>query len=66
MGGRDPLGVHGMHEGFPSDNENVMENSSTKAVYFKNKEALKNIVFSKDDAEEPQLLNEDNIKDLGN
>ena len=66
MGGRDPLGVHGMHGGFPSDNENVMENSSTKAVYFKNKEALKNIVFSKDDAEEPQLLNEDNIKDLGN
>jgi len=66
MGGRDPLGVHGMHGGFPYDNENVMENSSTKAVYFKNKEALKNIVFSKDDAEEPQLLNEDNIKDLGN
>jgi hypothetical protein len=66
MGGRDPLGVHGMHGGFPSDNENVMENSSTKAVYFKNKEALKNIVFSKDDAKEPQLLNEDNIKDLGN
>jgi len=66
MGGRDPLGVHGMHGGYPSDNENVMENSSTKAVYFKNKEALKNIVFSKDDAKEPQLLNEDNIKDLGN
>ena len=66
MGGRDPLGTHGMHGGFPSDNENVMENSSTKAVYFKNKEALKNIVFSKDDAREPELLNEDNIKDLGN
>ena len=66
IGGRDPLGVHGMHGGFPSDNENVMENSSTKAVYFKNKEALKNIVFSKDDAREPELLNEDNIKDLGN
>ena len=63
MGGRDPLGTHGMHGGFPSDNENVMENSSTKAVYFKNKEALKNIVFSKDDAREPELLNEDNIKD---
>jgi hypothetical protein len=66
MGGRDPLGVHGMHGGFPSDNENVMENMSTKAVYFKNKEALKNIVFSKDDTKEPELLNEDNIKDLGN
>jgi len=66
MGGRDPLGVHGMHGGFPSDNENVMENMSTKAVYFKNREALKNIVFSKDDTKEPELLNEDNIKDLGN
>jgi len=66
MGGRDPLGVHGMHGGFPSDNENVMENSSTKAVYYKNKEALKNIVFSNDNAKEPELLNEDNIKDLGN
>jgi hypothetical protein len=66
MGGRDPLGVHGMHGGFPSDNENVMENISTKAVYFKNREALKNIVFSKDDTKEPELLNEDNIKDLGN
>ena len=66
MGGRDPLGVHGMHGGFPSDNENVMENVSTKAIYFKNKEALKNIVFKKDDEKESKLLNEDNIKDLGN
>ena len=66
MGGRDPLGVDGMHGGFPSDNENVMENVSTKAIYFKNKEALKNIVFKKDDEKESKLLNEDNIKDLGN
>ena len=66
MGGRDPLGVHGMHGGYPSDNENVMENASTKAIYFKNKGAFKNIVFKKDDAKESELLNEDNIKDLGN
>ena len=66
MGGRDPLGVHGMHGGFPSDNENVMENITTQAVYHKTKESLKNIVFSKETQNEPDLLNEDNIKDLGN
>jgi len=66
MGGRDPLGVHGMHGGFPSDNENVAENLTTHAVFHKNKESLKNIVFNKQTAKEPNLLNEDNIKDLGN
>lgn len=66
FGGRDPLGQHGMHGGFPSDNENVMENLTTQAVYHKNKEALKNIVFSKESKSEPDLLKEDNIKDLGN
>jgi hypothetical protein len=66
MGGRDPLGVHGMHGGFPSDNENVMENLSTQSVYYKNKESLKNIVFKKETKSESSLLNEDNIKDLGN
>ena len=66
MGGRDPLGIHGMHGGFPSDNENVMENITTQAVYHKTKESLKNIVFSKETQAEPGLLNEDNIKDLGN
>ena len=66
LGGRDPLGVQGMHGGFPSDNENVMENLTTQAIYHKNKEALKNIVFSKESKSEPDLLKEDNIKDLGN
>ena len=66
MGGRDPLGVHGMHGGFPSDNENVMENLTTQAVFHKNKESLKNIVFEKQPTSEPDLLNEENIKDLGN
>ena len=65
MGGRDPLGVHGMHGGFPSDNENVMENTSTKSVYAKNQDMLKNIVFDATKAEEADMLNEDNIKDLG-
>jgi len=66
VGGRDPLGVQGMHGGYPSDNENVMENLTTQAVYHKNKEALKNIVFSKEETSEPDLLKESNIKDLGN
>ena len=66
MGGRDPLGQHGMHGGFPSDNENVMENTITKAVYYKNEDSLKNIVFKKKDIKEPDMLKEDNIKDLGN
>ena len=66
MGGRDPLGVHGMHGGYPSDNDNVMENITTQAVYHKNKESLKNIVFEKETESESDLLKEENIKDLGN
>ena len=66
MGGRDPLGVHGMHGGYPSDNDNVMENITTQAVYHKNKESLKNIVFEKETESQSDLLNEENIKDLGN
>ena len=66
IGGRDPLGVHGMQGGYPSDNDNVMENVTTQAVYHKNKESLKNIVFEKETESESDLLNEENIKDLGN
>ena len=65
LGGRDPLGKHGMHGGYPSDNENVSENLTTQAVFHKNKESLKNIVFQKELLKESDLLNEDNIKDLG-
>jgi len=65
LGGRDPLGQHGMHGGYPSDNENVSENLTTNAVYYKNKEALKDIVFKKQTINESGLLDEDNIKDLG-
>ena len=65
MGGRDPLGVHGMHGGYPSDNENVAENLTTNAVFHKNKESLKNIVFQKELLKEGDLLDETNIKDLG-
>ena len=64
IGGRDPLGKHGMKGGYPSDNENVAENLSTRAVYRRNEETLKNIVFKKNIDKESNLLNEDNIKDL--
>ena len=66
MGGRDPLGQHGMKGGFPSDNENVMENQATNTVYLQNKDMLKSIVFNKKQEDKSKLLNEDNIKDLGN
>ena len=66
VGGRDPLGQHGMKGGYPSDNENVLENSTAQTVYLQNEKDLKDIVFKKDDESKSKLLNEDNIKDLGN
>ena len=66
LGGRDPLGIHGMKGGYPSDNENVMENQHTNTVYLQNKDMLKKIVFDKKTEDTSKLLNEDNIKDLGN
>ena len=71
LGGRDPLGVHGMHGGYPSDNEYVMETSKnsdnfkTNNVYLQNLDSLKRIVFDNKNDDNTQLLNEDNIKDLG-
>jgi len=65
VGGRDPLGKHGMEGGYPSDNENMQENLKTQSVYLKNRDMLKDIVFKNTDSIEPDLLNEDNIKDLG-
>ena len=66
MGGRDPLGQIDMKGGYPSDNNNVMENQSTNTVYLQNKDMFKNIVFDKKEEDTSELLNEDNIKDLGN
>lgn len=78
LGGRDPLGVHGMKGGFPSDNENVMEtksntNSITRSVYERNKEILKELpqgrrlmLFEKKKEIESPLLDEKQIKDLDN
>jgi len=66
LGGRDPLGQHGMHGGFDSDNDKVAENVKTNAVYQRNKELFKDIVFKKASAKEANMLSEDNIKDLEN
>lgn len=62
LGGRDRLGTHGMHGGFPSDNDNVNENLNTQKVFLQNEDSLKEMDFSKNDSD---LLKEDNIKDLG-
>ena len=62
LGGRDRLGIHGMHGGFPSDNDNVNENLNTQKVFLQNEDSLKEMDFSKNDSD---LLKEDNIKDLG-
>jgi len=55
-----------MKGGYPSDNDNVAENLSTQAVYHRNKQDLKNIVFQKQSEKKSKLLSEDNIKDLDN
>lgn len=73
--GRDPMGTHGMKGGYPSDNENVMENASgksqgradspnTRAVLARYQSSLKQMVYGKRDEKEPDLLNESNILDL--
>jgi hypothetical protein len=65
LGGRDPLGQHGMKGGFPSDADNVNE-TKAKTVLQQNKGFLKQIVFKKStDDSDSNLLSEDNIKDLG-
>ena len=72
-GGRDPLGVHGMHGGFDSDNENVSENieetNTTKAqtIYHQIKDSFnekKEMVFENKKERESKLLDESQLKDL--
>ena len=69
LGGRDRLGVHGMHGGFPSDNENVMEIDNTKAqtVYHQIKDSFqKEMIYEKKDNNSSNLLDENQLKDLDN
>jgi len=66
LGGRDPLGQHGMKGGYPSDNENVMENTLANTVYLQNQDMLKSLVFENKVEDNSKLLDEGNIKDLGN
>ena len=69
MGGRDRLGVHGMHGGFPSDNDNVMETNTTKAetVYQQIKDSFeekKELIFEDKKEDNSKLLDETQLRDL--
>jgi len=69
MGGRDRLGVHGMHGGFESDNENVAETNTTKAqsIYHQIKNSFKNdkeMIFEEQKETPSKLLDENQLKDL--
>ena len=74
LGGRDPLGVHGMKGGFDSDYENVNELKSTPAIdntlaktlFYQNfyKQDKKQNIFEKVQEEHSEMLDESKIKDL--
>jgi len=69
MGGRDRLGVHGMHGGFESDNENVAETNTTKAqtIYHQIKDSFnqkKEMIFEEQKETTSKLLDENQLKDL--
>jgi hypothetical protein len=77
LGGRDPLGTHGMKGGFESDNENVNEGEQTakidntlaKSMYHQNKDLFRNkkeIIFESTEEEDDKFLDESQIKDLDN
>jgi len=77
LGGRDPLGQHGMHGGFDSDNENVNEqesknkidNTLARSLFYQNKDMFSNkkqIIFENKEEEDDKLLDETQIKDLDN
>ena len=69
MGGRDRLGVHGMHGGFPSDNDNVMETNTSKAetIYHQIKDSFedkKKLIFEDTKEDDSKLLDETQLRDL--
>ena len=65
-GGRPRTNMSMYHKGgYPSDNDNVMEGFNTKAIYHRNKEVLKEMIFNTQKKDESNLLKEDNIRDLG-
>ena len=77
LGGRDPLGQHGMKGGFDSDNENVNEQESSnkvdntlaRSLFYQNKDMFndkKQIIFENKEEENDKLLDESQIQDLDN
>lgn len=69
-GGRDPLGVHGMKGGYPSDNENVNEGvrevSKTQTLFYRHSKDLSCLTEKMRNKKEPEMLNEENLLDLDN
>ena len=78
LGGRDPLGIHGMKGGFDSDYENVSEsaakkpagkvvdNTLAKTLYYQNfyKMEKKQNIFENTEEKETDLLNDSKLQDL--
>jgi len=74
--GRDRLGTHDMHGGYNNEEDDVIrisedskaDNVDTKSVFYQNKdlfEPKKKLIFEEKKKEESKLLDESNIKDLG-
>ena len=73
--GRDRLGQHDMHGGYNNEEDGVIrvtedksDNVTTKSVYYQNQDIFKlkkSLIFEDSKQEESDLLNESNIKDLG-
>jgi len=74
--GRDALGTHDMHGGYDNEEdstitvseESIANNVTTKSVYYQNKDLFtpkKSLIFEKKEEKESGLLDESNIKDLG-
>ena len=74
--GGDRLGTHDMHGGYNNEEDDVIrisedskaDNVATKSVFYQNKdlfEPKKKLIFEEKKKEESKLLDESNIKDLG-
>jgi len=73
--GRDALGTHDMHGGYNNEEDAVIrvtedraDNITAKSVYYQNQDIFKlkkSLIFESVKQDESNLLNEDNIKDLG-
>ena len=73
--GRDRLGTHDMHGGYNNEEDDVIrvtedknDNLTAKSVFYQNQDIFKtkkSLIFEKKEEQESKLLDESNIKDLG-